>query len=255
MTSPVQQHAPSPRAIQRRRLSDEVAETLRDMILVGELMPDRGITQDELATELGVSTTPVREALLRLAAEGFVRLSPNRAFSVIRSTPEDIRDVYWMNAVLSAELTRRACLQADEELRAVVRRHGEDYAQAVRAGDVAVMERANWDFHRAINLAANAPRIHLTLGTTLRFIPRGFYGLLPTWGTAAVHGHEQILGALEQGDAAAAAAAAAAHVREAGETVTQFFTGKGYWTRPTAPPDAGAAAPTTSPKDQPAGEA
>ncbi len=233
MTSRVpQQHPPSPRAVQRRRLSDEVAATLRDMILVGELMPDRKITQDELANELGVSTTPVREALLRLAAEGFVRVSPNRAFSVIRSTPEDLQDVYWMHSVLAAELTRRACRQADDELLTAVRRHGEDYARAVGAGDIAEMERANWQFHRAINLAANAPRIRLTLATTLRFIPRGFYGLLPTWGAASVHGHDQILAALEEGDPAAAGTAAAAHVCEAGETVTRFFTGKGYWTRP-----------------------
>lgn len=100
------------------------------------------------------------------------------------------------------------------------------------AGDIAEMERANWQFHRAINLAANAPRIRLTLATTLRFIPRGFYGLLPTWGAASVHGHDQILAALEQREAAAAGTAAAAHVCEAGEPVTRFFTGKGYWTRP-----------------------
>lgn len=248
MTSSAPHHTPSSRTVQRRRLSDEVAATLRDMILVGELMPDRKITQDELASQLGVSTTPVREALLRLAAEGFVRVSPNRAFSVIRSTPEDLRDVYWMHAVLAAELTRRACLQADESLLCAVRRHGEDYAQAVLAGDVAAMERANWDFHRVINLAANAPRIRLTLATTLRFIPRGFYGLLPTWGAASVQGHEQILAALEQGDAAAAAAAATAHVCEAGETVTRFFTGKGYWTRPVALADAGSAASSTGPE-------
>lgn len=68
------------------------------------------------------------------------------------------------------------------------------------AGDIAETERANWQFHRAINLAANALRIRLTLATTLRFIPRGCYGLLPTWGTASVHGHDQILAALEQRD-------------------------------------------------------
>lgn len=251
MTSPVPDRTRSPRAVQRRRLSDEVAETLRDMILVGELVPDRKITQDELADELGVSTTPVREALLRLAAEGFVRISPNRAFSVIRSSPEDIQDVYWMHAVLAAELTRRACLHADAKLCAVVRQHGADYERAVHAGDVARMEEANWNFHRVINVAANAPRIRLTLATTLRFIPRGFYGMLPSWGPTSLHGHDAILRALESGDAAAAAAAADAHVRDAGETVTEFFTAKGYWTRPGAGP--GVVAAAGSSHDAPAG--
>jgi len=232
VTSPVPAGARSLRAVQRRRLSDEVAETLRDMILVGELVPDRRITQDELASELGVSTTPVREALQRLAAEGFVRVTPNRAFSVIRSTPQDVEDVYWMHATLAAELTRRACRHADDAMRATLRGYGQAYAEAVRTGDVEAMEQANWAFHRVINLTAQAPRIRLALGTTLRFIPRGFYGLMPSWGVASVHGHEQIMVALEQGDAAAAAAAADAHVREAGEMVTTFLTATGHWTRP-----------------------
>lgn len=231
MTSPVPHPSPALRAVQRRRLSDEVADNLRQMILVGELLPERRITQEELANELGVSTTPVREALMRLAAEGFVRVSPNRSFRVVASTSEDVRDVYWLHGLLSAELTRRACLEADANLITTLRQHNETYAEAVRRGDVSAMDRANWSFHRTINLAANAPRIRVALTTTLRFIPRGFYGLLPSWGATSVDGHEQIVAALEQGDADAAAAAAHAHVRQAGETVSQFFTSTGYWTR------------------------
>lgn len=219
------------RAVHRRRLSDEVAGTLREMILLGELLPDRRVTQEELAHELGVSTTPVREALMRLATEGFVRVSPNRAFTVVAATREDVRDVFWMHALLLAELTRRACLRTDDGLLTVVRRHGEDYAEAVRRNDVEAMETSNWGFHRAINLAANAPRLRLALATTLRFIPGGLYGLLPAWGATAVHGHEQILSALEQGDPEAGAAAADAHVRHAEKTVSRFFTSTGYWTR------------------------
>jgi DNA-binding GntR family transcriptional regulator len=236
MTSLVPGHPPKFRQVQRRRLSDEVASTLRDMILVGELMPDRRITQEELASQLGVSVTPVREALLRLTAEGFVRVSPNRSFSVISSTSEDTRDVYWMHAVLSAELTRRACLRADDELIALIRRHRDEYAQAVHAGDVAAMDRANWGLHRAINLAADAPRILATLATTLRFIPRGFYGLDPAWGASSLPGHDRILDALEKRDAEAAALAADAHVRESGETLTRLFADKGHWRRPDESP-------------------
>ena len=58
---------------------------------------------------LGVSTMPVREALLKLAALGLVEASPNRSFRVVNSTKEDTRDSYWMQSVLVGELTRRAC--------------------------------------------------------------------------------------------------------------------------------------------------
>lgn len=237
MTLSLPGREPNSRAVQRRRLSDEVAATLRDMILVGELVPDRRVSQEELASQLGVSVTPVREALLRLAAEGFVRASPNRAFSVTRSTPQDTRDVYWMHAVLSAELTRRACLRADDELIACLRRHRDDYAEAVRLGDVAAMDLSNWRLHRAINLAADAPRILAALATTLRFIPKGFYGLDPAWGASSLPGHDRILDALEERDPARAAEAAEVHVREAGETLMKLFSEKGHWARPGASGD------------------
>src|SRR5207244_1357424 len=105
-----------------RKLADEVVATLRRMILVGELPPGSRSSQDELARLLGVSTMPVREALLRLAAEGFVEASPNRSFTIVRTTQTDVRDIYWMHAMLAGELASRACARADIELPRTLRK-------------------------------------------------------------------------------------------------------------------------------------
>jgi DNA-binding GntR family transcriptional regulator len=215
-------------------LSDEVADTLRDMILAGELHPEQRITQEELAGGLGVSTMPVREALLRLAHEGMVEASPNRSFRVVRHTLEDIRDIYWMHATLSGELAARACARQDEVPGLVARLHEQHRAllDGIAAKDSARMERANWAFHREINLAAGAPRLLMILGGTLRLIPQHFYALLEGWAPASEKGHAALLGAFDRGDAEAAREAAAQHVRDAGELLIAHFSDRGYWTPP-----------------------
>ncbi|QEC46526.1 GntR family transcriptional regulator [Baekduia soli] len=226
------QARPAPRPVRRRTLAVEVADSLRDMILTGELTAEQRMTQDELATLLGVSTMPVREALLRLAAEGFVEVSPSRSFSVVPTTREDVHDVFWMHATLAAELTRRACAKGDPALAARLRDIEACFAAARGAGDPAQLGAVNWEFHQAINEAAGAPKLLRVLRSTLRFIPQGFYALVPEWSGASEQGHEAIVRAFEDGDPDTAAHAAETHVQEAGEILIRFFTGRGAWTRP-----------------------
>src|SRR3981189_2012694 len=93
------------RGLRYQKTSDEVADVLQQMILANRLSSGQKITKDELAKMLGVSTMPVREALLKLAAIGLVDAAPNRSFRVTNSTKEDTRDSYWMHSVLAGELT------------------------------------------------------------------------------------------------------------------------------------------------------
>jgi len=227
-------HAITPSSgIRRRKLSEEVAARLRRMILVGELAPGSRTTQDELARLLDVSTTPVREALLGLAAQGFVETSPNRSFAVVRTTQDDVRDIYWLHATLAGELTSRACARADNEFVHTLGELRDRCEQAHQEGDTHRMEAANWNFHREINFIAGAPKLLLMLRTSLRFIPGGFYGLVPEWPDASANGHDDIIRAFEDRNPQAARAAAEAHVREAGELLTAYFSTTGYWTLPT----------------------
>jgi DNA-binding GntR family transcriptional regulator len=223
----------SPRPLKYQTLGVAVAQTLRDMILTGELAPGRRTTQDELAATLGVSTMPVREALLRLAAEGFVEVALGRSFTIARTSRADRRASYWVHALVAGELTRRACVGADDELLARLEAAAGACVAALRGGDSAGAEAANWEFHKAINSAAGAPKLVLVLQTTLRFIPRGFYALVPAWRRASKRGHDEILTAFRADDPDQAAHAAEEHVREAGRLLIEFFSNKGYWSRPT----------------------
>jgi DNA-binding FadR family transcriptional regulator len=75
-----------PHRVRHLSMADQVTDTLRRMILTRELGPGRRITQADLASMLGVSTMPVREALLRLVSEGFVDTVSNRSFTVAATT-------------------------------------------------------------------------------------------------------------------------------------------------------------------------
>jgi DNA-binding GntR family transcriptional regulator len=219
----------TPRPLKRQTLGTAVAERLREMILLGELPSGRRTTQDELARALGVSTMPVREALLTLAAEGFVEFAPGRSFTIPATSRDDIRDVYWTHGVVAGELTRRACEAADDRFVERLQELADACAAAEDPGE------ANWRFHEAINRLADAPKLLLVLRTTLRFIPHGFYALVPEWRRLSDEGHAAIVDAFRRRDAAEAGRLAEEHVREAGRLLIELFSGQGYWAPPALP--------------------
>lgn len=215
-----------------RSVSGQVTEAIRRMILMGDLRPDEQVTQDYLARELGVSTMPVREALLQLSHEGFIVSGRGRAFRVARTTRQDIADIYWMHATLAGELTARACRSMDKAELAELDRVHTQWVEAVKRQNPAAMQDANFEFHRRINHAANSPKLLLLMRNTLRMIPEDFYSMLPEWPASSTDYHQEILDALHDSDPERAAAAAAEHVTEAGQMLTRFFDEKGFWTAP-----------------------
>jgi DNA-binding GntR family transcriptional regulator len=210
-------------------MADQVAETLRNMILVGELEPGQRATQDELAATLGVSTMPVREALLKLAAVGLVETSPNRYFRIAQMTAEDIEDNYWVLATVSAEMARRACERRTPELIADLRARHADYAAAASARDVAGTDAANRAFHRTLNAAAGSPRLRFVLRTALQFIPDGYYAALEGWGEIANTAHAAIIDAVEAGDGDRAERVLRDYIALAGQQLVAKFAANGAW--------------------------
>ena len=219
------------RYIKRRRLTDEVADTIREMILIGELQTSRRFTQQQLAEMVGVSTMPIREALLRLSHDGLITANPNHSYTVTPMKKSDLQDVYWLYSTIAGELTARACRTATPEFLAELRSLN-NALLAVEKGQVEEIEKANWEFHRAINYAAQAPRLLHVLRGALRLIPEHFYALLPTWAKVNKRGHEQILQAVKNRDPKAGRAAGTAHALEAGQLIIAHFSESGYWKLP-----------------------
>src|ERR1700736_5606820 len=96
------------RPLRRAQLSDEVAGHLRASIMSGALRPGTFIRLDETAAKLGVSATPVREALLKLRGEGMVQLEPHRGHVVLPLSRQAIAAIFWVQATIARELAASA---------------------------------------------------------------------------------------------------------------------------------------------------
>lgn len=112
-------------------MRDHIHDGIREMILNNSYLPDSTLNIDQLAEEFGVSTTPIREALVRLEGEGLVTLSPNRRVKVTAIHEEDVRHIWEMRRLLEPEAARQsAALTPDAEIDELARDVRELIAEA-----------------------------------------------------------------------------------------------------------------------------
>ena len=131
-----------------------VYETLRRQIIGLALTPGQSLDERTLVNEHGVSRTPVREALIRLAADGLVELTPNRGASVSSLDLETLRSIFEAGDFIEKAMVRLACLRRTESHLEDVRRHQDQFERDVGAGDIAAMVESNTRFHMAIAAAS-----------------------------------------------------------------------------------------------------
>jgi DNA-binding GntR family transcriptional regulator len=205
-----------------KSMTDIAADMLRRLIVSRELAPGQRIRQAELASMLGVSTMPIREALLRLVAEGMVIAESNRAFSVTSTTEDGIRDIYWMHATLAGELTARAWDNKTDALVDELSRYNKDYKAAATRNDFDALSNANWQFHAALNRAAASPAIVLQLRNTLHYFPV-FGSEVVGWTELAGRWQAGILKEFKSGTREKARQVAVSNITRAGELFILSF--------------------------------
>jgi DNA-binding GntR family transcriptional regulator len=225
MTTPLPQ---APR-LRYKKLSDEIAGLLQQMILDDRLVAGQKVTQDELAKQLGVSTMPVREALLQLSAMGLVDAAPNKSFRVMTSTKEDVEDSYWMHATVASELTRRACLLKGPALVPELQSAFAAYTKAAEQDDHEMLVTEYDRFYRAINLAADSRRLLFILRTNLQFLPIRWFPQIDGWIPLSRASHKRLIEAFKTGNADKAAEVARTHMQKAGELLIAHYEAAGRW--------------------------
>jgi DNA-binding GntR family transcriptional regulator len=203
---------PSIHAVTRQTLANRVYEQLRDAILRGDLPGGTELNQVELASRMGVSRVPVREALRRLQAERFIDANPFQRLVVASLTPEQVLELFDLRTELEVFAALRARAKdgfADSSL--------VDAKAAAAALDVRMSSedwlQADMEFHRAINGRDSAVAAVID---EVRFrIYRYLHLAEPDLERRAtvLDEHQEILAALESGDDAAVRAAISTHVQ------------------------------------------
>ena len=205
--------------VSQQQLSHRVATYVREGIMVGQFPAGKFLRTENLAAELKVSATPVREALMILQSEGSVRWEPRRGFRVVSVSDRDVHDLFGVQAFIAGELAARAATELAAAAVADLRELQLKLAAAAEAGDLAAVDRANHEIHRRINKASGSSRLAALLNQTVQYVPLHFFGAIAGWSQASSREHAPIFDALAVGDAQQARKAMGSHVTHIGELV------------------------------------
>lgn len=222
--------AAGPGALARRpQLSEDVANHVRRRIMTGQVRPGDFIRLDETAAELGVSVTPVREALLTLRGEGMVEAVPHRGYVVTALSRADVTDIFWLQEQIAVQLALRAAAAVTAETIDRLEFLNHSLRAAVRAGVEAEIVRFEFEFHRLINVSAGASKLAWFLNSALRYTPQELYSGDPGWQELTVTSHERLIEALKTRDLAAVEAETRIQFTDGAERLIAHLEKIGMW--------------------------
>ena len=199
-----------------RNASAAATELIRAAILDGRLPPGQRLKDEELARELGISRTPVREALLVLQTEGLVDAAPNRGAVVRSHDGDDLEDLYQLRALLEGYGARRAAANISEKSIADLWVSCDRFDSLIE-GDVQELVKENMFFHNTILDAARSRRVAELIRKVIELplVYRSYIWYSVEQRRISAHYHRQITKALEAHDGERAELVMKEHVFEA----------------------------------------
>lgn len=218
---------PTPELGRTTSRSDLVESALRKMIIAGEFEPGETLVERHLAAMLGVSKTPVREALIALASSGLVQVSRNRGVVVRQPAGEDMWKVFELRLLLEPWAIGRSTERHGDEVAGIAQVPLDESAALLDSDDQAKLSLANRRFHRALYGACDNELVTAQLDRMQDLISIGFVRLWdrsswPVWRTEYDE-HCAILAAVRAGDAPAATRAAHEHISRAMTLLRQHW--------------------------------
>ncbi len=197
--------------------STAAIETIREGILDGRIAPGARLKEEELARELRISRTPIREALLVLQTEGLIEATPNRGATVRRYAAADLDEMYQLRAVLEGHAARVSADRISPEALAVLHESCGRFEALRSAGDVHALAAENQLFHDTILDATGSDRLISMVRKVveLPLVYRAFLWYSDEQRLISGHYHRQIVTALRARDAERAETIMKTHVHEA----------------------------------------
>jgi len=209
----------------RRSLGQGVYESLKQAIIQGNFRPGSRMVESRLAGTLGISRTPVREAIHKLEREGLLRHDPRRGFFVEGLGRADIEETFGIRSVLESYAARLAAIRHTEGELQPLEAKLEDYERCLNRGDTAALPQINTEFHDLLYALSRSPRLIKMINDLKDHIYRYRVVILKVKEMAELsHGdHRRMLKAMKQKDADQVEKLVREHILRGQEIVLKEF--------------------------------
>ncbi len=199
-------NGPDPMAVfsqGRGPLRERVYSYLRSAILTGSIPPEERLIEEVIARELGVSRTPVREALHKLEREGVIEHFPNRGFTVAKETESQVAEIFEIRAILEGYILRTACQSTTDDFLSELEALLTKAERCLAESRIEELHRFNTLFHdRIFQQVSGRGRLKGLVKDLREYVLRYRSATLQFPGGAerTLRGHEKIILALRTGD-------------------------------------------------------
>ena len=208
-----------------------IALHIRRLIFEGELRAGMRVPQDAIASDLGVSRIPVREALIVLEREGWVTNEMHRGAFISALDEQAVHDHYELYGLICGFAADRALARGAADLPQQLADIQTSFARATTAEEFYDLSLA---FHAAILKAAASPRVNVAMRAMSALVPGNFFELVPNAVVVEKRGLAAIVRAMKQGDGERASAEYVKMMRQVGNKVAQLFKERGLFAPPAA---------------------
>ena len=196
-------------------LRDEVFNTLREKILKGVYKPGERLMEIHLADQLGVSRTPIREAIRMLELEGLVKMVPRKGAQVAKISKEDLQDVLEVRKALDTLSVKLACERITEDEIKLLNNAERDFEKALASKDVREIAEADVAFHDVIHAATKNGRLKSMISNLAERIYRYRFEYIKQQsdgGKTLMLEHREIMRCIESRDVESAVKATEIHI-------------------------------------------
>jgi DNA-binding GntR family transcriptional regulator len=145
--------------LQRKSLGQHVFENLKQAVIKGKIAPGSRLIESRLAETLGISRTPVREAIHKLEREGYLKKLPRGGFTVLGFSREDIEETFGIRSILESYAARLAAIKHEEAALKPLEDKINAYQKCLDNNDLDPLLKINTEFHELLYALSRSPRL------------------------------------------------------------------------------------------------
>jgi DNA-binding GntR family transcriptional regulator len=213
----------------RKSLGEHVFDSLKQAIIRGNMSPDEWLVESHIADTLGISRTPVREAIHKLEREGLIERQPRGGFTVLGLTRDDIEETFGIRAVLEGYAARLAAIKHHKKELAPLEKKIEEFEKYLAQKQQAELTRINTEFHDLLYALSKSPKLVHMINGLRDQIFRFRQMILKKSRMAKISNedHKQMLEFIRKRDAAGVEALVRGHIIRGQEMVLEAYDRQG----------------------------